>query len=215
MRSRVGCSALVIVAWAMSGASAARAQLSVEVGATVARYAPLGSFDPTTVHEVSHPSSPDDLSGIALGGELRLWIVPRVGVAVAGSSVSTNVGGGSTPNGYHPPSRAHVSTGSAQLLYRVTGDGKRARVWVSAGGGLVKHGGETYEQFGKPVNFAGVFGVGSALRVTGGLNAELGITTMVYTLNMSAPPHAIMPELSERGRQTDLLLRTGLSYTLR
>ncbi|MDQ2766670.1 MAG: hypothetical protein M3Y30_05895 [Gemmatimonadota bacterium] len=163
---------------------------------------------------MSAPNSPGDLSGAALGGELRLWIAPRVGFAFAGSTVSSDVGGGVTPEGYHPPTRARVSTGSAQLLFRVTGDESRARVWLGAGGGLVKHGGDAYEQFNKPVDFAGVFGVGSAIRITGRLNAELGATTTIYNVNMSTTTLAFGPGVFERGRQTDLLLRTGLSYTI-
>jgi hypothetical protein len=198
----------------MAIVSRARAQVSVELGATIGQYSPLGSFDRGSAHLLSVPNSPGDLSGAALGGELRLWVAPRIGFALSGSTVSSDVGGGSTPNGYDPPAHARVSEGSAQLLFRVTGDGSRARVWLSAGGGLVKHGGDAYEQFGKPTNTAGVFGVGSAIRITGGLNAELGVTTMIYSVNMSAASLAFGPGVFERGRQTDLLLRTGLSYTI-
>ena len=81
--------------------------------------------------------------------------------------------------GLHP-----VSTGSAQLLFRLSGNGSRARVWLTAGGGAIQHGGSTYAPFGKPVNFAGVFGLGSAIRITGGLSAEAGVTSMVYDLNI-------------------------------
>ena len=215
MLRKVGCSALVIAACAMSVASSARAQFSVEIGATIGRYAPLGSFNRTAVYDVSLPRSPGDLGGAALGGELRVWIAPRLGVAFTGSTVSTRLSGVSTPNGYHPPKSARVSAGSAELLFRVTGDGSRARAWVSAGGGLVKHGGDVYERYDDPVNFTGVVGVGSAIRIKGGLNAELGVATMIYNMNISGDKLGFAPgELSERGTQVDMLLRTGLSYTI-
>jgi hypothetical protein len=214
MTSGVRCSALILALSSIAFASDARAQIRIELGATLGRYAPLGSFDGTSVHSLSLPNGPGDLGGAAFGGELRLWVAPRVGFAIAGSTVSSTVGGGDTPEGFDPPTDARVSMGSAQLLFRVIGDDHRARVWVSAGGGLVKHGGAAYEQFGDPVNLAGVFGVGSAIRLTDGLNAELGVTTMIYKVNMSAATLAFGQGLSERGKQTDLLLRTGLSYTI-
>lgn len=214
MSSRVRCSALVVAVTSVAFAGSAHAQISVELGATIGYYSPMGSFDRTAVYSVSLPKGPGDLSGPALGGEVRLWVVPRVGFALTGLTVSTEAGGGSTPNGYHPPTSARISTGAAQLLFRVTGDANRARVWLSAGGGFVKHGGDEYVQFGKPTNAAAVFGVGSAIRIAGGLNAELGITTMIYSVNMSAATLAFDTPVSERGRQTDMLLRTGLSYTI-
>ena len=214
MLSRVRWSTLVIAASSMAIVSGASAQLKVELGATIARYSPLGSFDRGSLHVINIPDRPSDLGGAALGGELRLWIVQRVGFSLSGSTVSSDVGGGVTPQGYVSPTNARISTGSAQLLYRVTGAESRARVWLSAGAGFVKHGGDAYEQFGKPVDVAGVFGAGSAIRITGGLHAELGVTTMLYSMNASASQLAYGPGLFERGNQTDLLLRTGLSYTI-
>lgn len=213
LTSRVG-SAILIAVCSMMAAGSARAQFGVELGATIGAYSPMGNFDETSVHSMALPNGPADLGGVALGGELRLWVAPRIGLSFAGSTISSGVGGGSTPNGYFPATHARVSTGAAQLLFRVTGNGGRARAWVSAGGGLVKHGGAAYEQFGTPTNFAGVLGVGSAIRITHGLNAELGITTMLYDLNIpsAAVPHE--PGVSERGMQTDFLLHTGLSYTI-
>lgn len=214
MPSRVGCGALVIAVCSMGVSSAARAQLRVDVGATIGQYSPLGSFDKGSAQRMNVPNSPGDLAGTAFGGELRVWIVPRIGIGFDGSTVSSRVGGGTTPGGYVAPTGARVSTGSAQLLFRVTSDESRARVWLSAGGGLVKHGGDAYVQFGEPTNFAGVFGVGSAIRLAGALHAELGVTTMFYNVNMSGTSLAFGPGLFERGSQTDLMLRTGLSYTI-
>ena len=213
MSSRVSCGAFLAAVISVAFASNASAQ-RIELGATIGAYSPLGSFDRTSVHAMNLPNGPGDLGGAALGGELRLWIAPRIGLAFAGSTVSSDVGGGIAPGGYRPPTNARVSEGSAQLLFRVTGDGSRARAWLSAGAGLVNHGGAAYEQFHKPTNVAGVFGAGSAIRISGGLNAELGLTTMIYTLNASTPGPPTPYRVSERGRQTDLLLRTGLSYTI-
>ena len=111
-------------------ASRSAAQMEVEVGATVGYYSPMGSFQPVSIYSVNLPRSPSSLSGIALGGEIRFWFVPRVGLELAGSTTGSSVGGGSTPNGIFSSVPARVDAGTAQLLVRVTGDANRTRVWL-------------------------------------------------------------------------------------
>ncbi|MBK5189355.1 MAG: hypothetical protein JJD97_14020 [Gemmatimonadaceae bacterium] len=192
-------------------ANGAAAQIRVELGASVGLYSPLGSFQPASVYSMALPNGPDQLSGSAVGGELRLWIVPRIGVELAGATSSSSVGGGNTPEGYAPSTPARVSTGTAQLLFRVTREESRMRMWLGAGAGAVQHGGKAYDAFGNPVNYGGVLGVGGAMRLSGGLSADFGVTSMIYHLNIRGTP-ATDVGLSERGRQVDLVLRTGLSY---
>ena len=195
-------------------ASSAVAQVKVEMGATIGLYAPLGSFQPAGAYSSNLPHSPSSLGGTAVGGQLRLWVAPRIGFELAGSTASSSVGGASTPNPYRSdaPEPARVSTGTAQLLFRLTRDESRARVWIGAGAGVVQHGGDAYTAFGKPVNYGGVLGLGSAIRIRGGLSADLGLTSMIYNFDIRGIT-ATDPGLSERGKQLDLLLHTGLSYS--
>lgn len=205
--------AFVLAVSSMVPVSGARAQMKVELGATIGFYSPLGSFNPARAYWERLPRDPSDLSGTEFGGELRWWVAPRFGIALAGSTVASTIAGGSTYYDYTPSTPTRVSTGSAQLLFRVTGDNSRARAWVSAGGGLVQHDGFAYNQLGKPVNFAGVFGLGSAVRIVGGLSADVGVTSMIYDLDVRGTPQNNV-QLSERGRQFDMFLRTGLSYAI-
>ena len=106
--------------------------------------------------------------------------------------------------------------GSAQILFRATGDDSRARVWFGAGAGAVQHGGSAYEPYGNPVNWAEVLSVGSAFRISGGLSADVGVTTMMYNLDVGVRRGVLSPaqqQVTESGGQFDLLLRTGLSYS--
>ncbi|HEY2895612.1 MAG TPA: hypothetical protein VGJ12_00630 [Gemmatimonadaceae bacterium] len=189
-------------------ASPSAAQMRVELGATIGYYSPMGSFQPVSIYSVGLPRSPSSLSGTALGGELRLWLVPRLGVEIAASTTGSSVGGGSTPNGYHSSVPARVDAGTAQLLVRVTGDDNRTRVWFGAGAAAIRHGGDAYEIFGKPVNYGGVVGLGSAFRITGALNATLGLSTMIYNIDFRGSRFA---PVEERGTQVDMMLRTGVS----
>jgi hypothetical protein len=44
------------------------------------------------------------------------------------------------------------------------------------------------------------------------MSADLGLTSMIYDLNIRGTTQTD-PGISERGRQLDLLLHTGLSYS--
>ncbi len=212
MTSRVRCSALVVAICSVAVASPAAAQVRVELGATIGRYSPLGSFQPASAYSTDLPNQPGELGGAAYGAQLRLWVAPRIGFELAGSTASSRVGGGSSPGGEVRSTSARISTGTAQMLFRLTNEASRARVWLGAGAGAIQHGGQTYEVFGKPVNIAGVLSAGSAIRISGGLSADVGVTSMIYSLNA----HAVQDgtALAERGGQVDMLLRTGLSYSI-
>ena len=131
MTSRVSRSTLAVVLALLALATPVVAQIRVDLGGTVGRYSPEGSFQPASVYSTQLPLTPDELSGLALGGQLRLW-VGRVGVQLAATTTAVREGGGNTPGGYKAPTAARVSTGSAQLLFRLTGDGGRARAWLGA-----------------------------------------------------------------------------------
>ena len=213
MTSRVRCRALAVAISSVALASAAAAQVKVELGATIGRYAPMGSFQPSPANSEDLPHSPGDLARTALGGQLRLWVAPRIGFELAATTSSGSVGGGIIPDGVSSNISARVSTGTAQLLFRVTHDQSRARIWIGAGGGAVQHGGDAYAAYGKPVNYGGVVGVGSAIRINGGLSIDLGVSAMIYDLDIRGFTLPDRPEVTERGRQVDMLLRTGLSYS--
>jgi hypothetical protein len=209
MPDRIRCSVFAVSVCSLILSTGAAAQLRVEVGATVGYYSPMGSFRPATAHSTNLPSAPSDLSGAEYAAQLRLWI-SRVGVEIAGATSASVVGGGITPEGETPTTKARLSTGTAQLLYRVTSSESRMRVWVGAGGGVIRHGGHTYEPFGSPVNGGGVVSIGSAFRIRRGLSAEAGVTTIIYDLNIHGVESGV--DLSERGREVDASFRTGLSY---
>jgi hypothetical protein len=99
-------------------ASRSDAQMQVEIGATIGYYSPMGSFQAEQAHLTDLPSSPSSLSGTAIGGDLRLWLVPRVGLELAGSTTASSVGGGATPEGGRPAVPARVNVGTAELLFR-------------------------------------------------------------------------------------------------
>lgn len=212
MTSRVRCSALAVAISSVALASVGATQVKVELGATIGRYAPMGSFQPASVYSTGLPNTPGDLGGTALGGQLRVWVAPRIGFELAGTTTSSTVGGGNTPEGEAPTTSARVSTGSVELLLRLTGDGSRARAWFGAGGGAIQHGGSTYAEFGNPVNYGGVLELGSAIRILGGLSADVAVSSMIYNLNIRGS-QLNSPGLMERGTQADMLLRTGLSYS--
>jgi hypothetical protein len=213
MPIHVGRRAFTIVALGAIAASPCAAQLRVDLGGTVGAYSPLGNFQRASVHSSLMPNSPSDLGGVAYGAQFRLWAGPRLGLELSGATSSSTIRSGANPGGgpetFTP---ARVSMASAQLLFQVTESASRLRGWVGAGGGAIEHSGRVYERFGKPVNAAGVLELGTALRVGGALNVDIGVTTMIYHLDIRGTP-ATDIGLSERGQQVDMLLHTGLSYS--
>jgi hypothetical protein len=203
--------AIAILSVAITVRSAA--QIRVELGATVGRYAPLGSFAPTSVYWTRFPTSPSELSGTSLGAQLRVWVTPRVGFQVAGATASSVIGGGFNPGGgFQAPLPARVSEVTAEMLFQVTGSAHRARAWLDAGAAAVRHGGAVYEPAGSPVNIGGVVGIGSAIRITGPLSVNFGVTTLLYGLDVRGPTNTI-PPVTEGGAQVDALFQTGLSVS--
>lgn len=209
MSSRVRCSALVAIASSIALASSARAQ--IEVGATVGLYSPLGSFQRASVYSTALPNSPGSLGGTAFGAQFRVWVSPRLGFELAGATTSSTFGGVITPGGPSPSTSARVTSGTAELLIRLTSDDSRARVWAGVGAGAIQHGGAAYAAFGKPVNYGSALGIGTAIRISGGLSADIGVASLIYSLDIHGT-EATNPGLSESGTQVDMLLRTGLSY---
>ncbi|MGH7634857.1 MAG: hypothetical protein ACRENC_14065, partial [Gemmatimonadaceae bacterium] len=137
--------------------------------------------------------------------------LPRFGIQLGAATSSTFVGGGSTPEGLAPPVGARVSFGTAEVLYALTRNDSRARIWLEGGGSVVQHSGSAYDRYDNPVNVGGVLGAGSAIHLVGPLSAELGVTTLIYRMHMrgSGDSAGVM----ERGTQVDALFRTGVSCT--
>lgn len=207
-------SALVVALSLVGAARPVLAQVGVEVAATLGYYSPLSSFRPAASYSSDLPHSPGDLAGVAYGAQLRLWLSSRIGLELEGTTSASIVGGGPTPEGEARTTSARISSGSMLLLYQLTRRSERAHLWLGAGGGAIQHGGRTYEPYGRPVNFAAVVGLGSAIRISGGLSANVGVTSMIYDLDIRGTPRTD-GGVRERGRQVDMLMQTGLSYRLR
>ena len=102
-----------------------------------------------------------------------------------------------------------MGSGTAQVLYNFTSSKAYHRIWLSAGLGVVRHGGPAYQPYGSPTSLAGVFGVGSTFPLAHRLNFTAGLTTMVYNLAVVDGAGATV----QAGRQVDLRLQTGITLT--
>jgi hypothetical protein len=198
--------ATVTAAGALVPATAAQTRFEVEP--LVALYAPLGGFKLAPYYTTSLPNSPGDLTGLAWGGQGRLWFTPQVGVQLEVASSASRVGGGNTPGGPVASSAARVLTASVQVLYNPALAAHRPRVWLSGGVGIVRHGGAVYAPYGAPVQFATALGFGSAIPLRPGLQANLGVTTLLYSIDVSDSAGTSL----EHGFQVDPLIHAGLSW---
>jgi hypothetical protein len=209
MLTRLASSVLAALALVVMFGTAAPAQIRFDVGPLVAFYAPLSAFQPAPYYSISLPNSPGELGGVAWGGQGRVWFTQRFGVQLQVASARSTVAGGNTPEHFVASTPASVLTASLQALYNPASTPRKARLWLNAGVGLVRHGGTAYAPYGAPVQFATAFGFGSAIPLSSsGLQANLGVTTLLYSIDVSDNTGTSL----EHGFQVDPLIHAGLSW---
>ena len=192
----------------------AAAQARLEVGPVFGGYIPVASYGPSNAFSTSLPAKPGDLGAVAWGAEARLWLTRRIGIGFLGAVATSRFGGGlvvpcmSPPAvcSPTPPNHAVIATGAAQVLFRPAA---RGPLTVSAGFGLVRHGGDAYESFNAPTPLAGVCGVGLDLPLARNLRAALGVTALIYGLDV----RDWQGMRFEHGTQMDLLPHLSLTWT--
>lgn len=184
------------------------AQVRAEFGPIIGYCRPVGSFESTSASAVTLPAHPSDNAGAALGLEGRLWVGRRFGVELRAANEWSSVPASVPPGGPVGPTAAHVLTLAAQGIWALA-VGPKARAWVGAGVGLMRHGGSANAPYGSPTNVAGTIGLGSSIRVHDPIRAVLGVTTYLYSLNVQS---ALGPTL-ERGCQVDPLVHLGMVWS--
>lgn len=200
------------------------AQMSVELGPMVGSYLPLGHFRPLSAYTPELPTRPQELSGVAWGGQARIWIGSHFGAgaqaAVASSTSQVTPGCMTVPtclpvNGTVSMS-ARVLTVSARVLYDLSSDPRAYRVWIGAGPALVRHGGAGYAPYGAPTDLGASLGAGADVRVSDGLRVSAGVSSVMYSFYV--PP---LPALRsgggpvDYGSQADMLLQLGATWSVR
>jgi hypothetical protein len=189
--------------------AAASAQ-QVEFGPLVALYSPTGSYDhPANFFRVGTPDRPSDNRGVAWGGEARFWMNHGLGVQLQGATSSVDHPSVITPAGPSPGTSSHVTSATAQAMFGLLPASSRARLWVSAGGGMIHHSGTAYDHYGSPTHGVGVLGLGSAVALSHGLGANVGVTSLLYRWELSDNG-----ALYQRGFEKDLLVHAGLTLSL-
>jgi len=189
------------------------AQPAVDLGPLVGYYRPLGHFDPASVYVTSLPGSPSALSGVAWGGAARVALGRRFGaegqLSVAGSTLPS----AATPAGETPPTSARVLVLTAQAQYDVSPAPQRFRLWVGAGPGLVRHGGDAYAPYGTPVSLAGALGAAADVPLGARVRAAAGVDALLYAFDVAMPP-ALRgnPGSLQHGFRHDALVHVGLRW---
>jgi hypothetical protein len=207
MNISVSSRAIGLAVFASIAAGTASAQTSLDVGLTIGLYAPMGSYNGDALCTCL-PNSPEDLRGRSVGGQVRLWLSPKLGLQLAaGASNPFTFGGGSSPGGVTPIVTARVRSASLQALLGLTGDGDRARAWIGLGAGIIQHYGDAYQPFGSPTSVGGAATLGGSVRLAGGLNLDAGVSSLIYGM-----PIAFGGTTLSRGTQVDFSLTTGLSW---
>jgi hypothetical protein len=195
---------------ALAFPATASAQSGVEIGPLFALYAPAGSYHHEAGYfRVGTPEHPNENRGSALGAEARFWFNPGLGLQLQGVTSSADHPTVYTPTGAFASS-TQVTSITAQAVYRPWPAFDRTRFWLSAGGGVIRHSGSAYAPYGSPTRPAGAFGIGSTFRLSRGLSAGIGITSLLYRWELSDNTG-----IYQRGFEKDVLAHAGLTFSLR
>jgi hypothetical protein len=191
------------------------AQTTIDVGPLFGYYEPLGHFDPASVYSTSLPSTPRELRGFAWGGAAHVSFGRRLGaegrVSVANSTLPVVI----TPGGPREPIRAQEVVWTLQGQYDLSPAPEKYRVWLSAGPGLVRHGGDAYARYGSPVSVGGALGLGVAVPVASRVRIVADVTTLLYSLDVAMPPEwQANPGSLQHGSQRDALIQLGARWRL-
>lgn len=191
------------------------AQVRAEFGPVLGYYRPYGSFEAASVYFTSLPFAPSDLKGLARGAEGRVWLGQRVGIELRGFVASSTLPSVSTPSGPSRPTPANVYALTAQTLLTIVGTASRHLIWVSAGAGVSRHGGEAYARHTGVTDIGPAAGFGTRFRLTRQIHATAGVTAFTYMFDMPMPAdERLNPGSLQRGRQVDVLFHTGVSWTI-
>jgi hypothetical protein len=191
------------------------AQSNFELAPLFGYYQPFGSFAPASVYYTSLPTKPSGFAGAAWGAEAHLGLSRRLGVRIQAAVVNSSIPQTITPEGPRGPTAAQVVIVTAQAQYDLSPKPGNYRMWVSAGPGLVRHGGDAYANIGagSPANAAAALGVGLDIPIVSRLRGTVGAETLFYQMDVPMPPESrLNPGSLERGFQIDALVHVGLAW---
>lgn len=144
-----------------------------------------------------------------------VWFGGHFGAEIQVAHASSTIPSVITPGGPTPPTSAHVLLATAQARYVVSCSPEGPRVWLGAGPGIVRHGGDAYAPYDSPTHLAATVSLGSRVAVTSHLHATVGVDRLFYTFDLPLPPPLQEnPGRLGHGFRSDALLHVGLSWTL-
>lgn len=215
MRARTSLRILPALAGILAVAAPTHAQTTVSIGPSFGYYRPLGSFDPASVYSTSLPQTPSELRGFATGGVAQVTFGRRLGVEAKFSVANSTIREVITPAGPRGPTGARVVAATLLGQYEVSPTPERYRLWLSAGPGVVRHGGDAYSRYGSPTSMAGAFGAGLRLPMPMHFQLAADATTLLYPFDVQMPAFLQSnPGSLEHGRQVDALVHLGVRWVV-
>jgi hypothetical protein len=190
--------------------AAADAQRALEVEPLVGAYTPHGSYEHTAAYfRVGTPESPRDNAGTAYGANARLWLTREFGVQLQGITSRADHPTAFTPGGGAFATSTRITSLTAQALFRPQLP-TRAQLWLSAGGGTIKHAGTAYTPYGSPSRTTLALGAGGTVPIWRSVSVAGGVDGLFYDWALSDSYG-----MYQSGTQTDVVAHLGLSLTVR
>jgi len=208
MRLRVTSGLMLLAAIS----SPCRAQHDIEIGPFAGYYRPLGRFDQASVFSTALPATPQDLAGLIVGIDGRVWLSRRFGVELEGALSGGSVGPYFNPGfGTENITSYDVQMLAVQVLAQASAGGRR--LWIGGGPGVVRHAGNAYSPYGSPADLAGVASAGGETDVGRFLAISVGVSALAYNFDLRTPSFIVNARM-EHGRMIDAAVRVGLMWRI-
>ncbi len=194
----------------LAAPAALRAQAKLELVPFFASYYALTTVAEFTDVAAGITYTERQTAAPGVGGRLRYWMSPKLGVegAASYSWSGTSFASDDTADVGSSGLPGNLVHASARLLYRPA----RTNLHLMVGAGVVSRGGETwdFDFIDQKTEFAAVLGFGVRATVTPKLALEIGLEADLY----QADPDGSDDGTYEQKFQTDLLVTIGIPFAL-
>jgi hypothetical protein len=188
-----GLFAAIVAACGIYRAAGAQVQVEVEVEPVIGVYSEFsdwiqpGAAQPVTGLRFGFPDTLSQRTGLTLGGQATAWVRRRMGLRASLLTSSSEVGPATHDLLNRDPVSARVTTAGLEALVTLTALPTGGRVFLVGGAAIIRRSGDAYHGFEGTKDLAGMFGVGSQLRLTDRLNLQADLRMLLYQLRLTDP----------------------------
>jgi hypothetical protein len=188
------------------------AQLQVDVAPMVGGYSSFTSFtSPVLGFPFGQTLDLSQGTGVALGGQVTVWPGSTLGIRGYAGTSASSVGPTNRDNlGGRQPAPGRVTIAGAELVLPFSTLESGTVLYLAGGAGVIRRGGEAYEDHEGTSDLTGTAAVGSRVPIADRLSLQLDARVAAYRLALTDPAG----DTYEPSTQVDILAQVGLVWHL-